>query len=172
MASQVEALTALVDDPGRHDIAYADLCTAQLAAANERFQDRIGKIGLLAHRAGEAGLTAVRGLADLAPLLFAHTTYKSYGENLLAQGNWQRMGRWLQTQSVAIVAGEGLAEAADLDDWLARLDAAGFFVSCSSGTTGKCSMILASAADRAFNRRQTANALSWSTGIAADNSFR
>lgn len=172
MVSQVEALTALVDDPARHDIPYAELRAAQIAAANERFGDRIGRIRLLAHRADEAGLTEIRELSDLVPLLFAHTTYKSYAENLLAQGNWQRMGRWLQTQSAVEVTGEGLAEAADLDDWLARLEAAGYFVSCSSGTTGKCSMILASASDRAFNRRQTAHALAWSTGVAADNSFR
>lgn len=172
MGSQVEALTRLVDDPARFDIPHADLRAAQLAAAQERFSGLRDKIKLLDHRAGEAGLEAISDFADLVPLLFAHTSYKSYPDNWLLQGNWKRLARWLGALSAEPVDAAGLEQAADLDDWLTRLEAAQTFVSCSSGTTGKCSMIAASPADRAFVRRQTAQALAWSTGTVPDRSFR
>ena len=64
MATQAGKLVALVDDPGRHDIPYADIRAAQIAAADEIFQDRIGRIRLLAHRADEAGVKRVGDAAD------------------------------------------------------------------------------------------------------------
>ncbi len=43
----VERLTSLVDAPDKYDYAAKDLRQAQVAAMNERFRDRIGKIKLL-----------------------------------------------------------------------------------------------------------------------------
>ena len=38
-------------------------------------------------------------MADIVPLLFAHTAYKSYPEGWLVEQKWDRMGRWLDTVS-------------------------------------------------------------------------
>lgn len=172
MGSQIEALTGLVDDPARFDIPHADLRAAQLEAAQERFAALRPRIKLLDHRAGEAGLERIGDFADLVPLLFAHTSYKSYPDSWLLQGNWKRLARWLGALSAEPIDATSLEQSRDLDDWLGRLDEAETFVSCSSGTTGKCSMIAASSADRAFVRRNTALAAAWSTGAAPDGSFR
>lgn len=172
MASHVEDLTSLIASPERFDIPYEELVDRQIAAADERFAQRIGAISLLGHRAEVAGLVKVGALADLVPLLFAHTTYKSYPESWLLQKKWDRMANWLETVStnpVARLDGDGID---DLDDWLAWLEANGNFVSCSSGTTGKCSMLAASAEDRSFAKRNTALAFAWGTAIDPQRDFK
>ncbi|MGE3689920.1 MAG: hypothetical protein AB7F98_00920 [Novosphingobium sp.] len=172
MGSHVAALTGLVENPGRFDVPHSELRPAQIAAAQERFATLRPKIKLLDHRAGEAGLERIGALADLVPLLFAHSSYKSYPDTWLLQGNWKRLGRWLGAMSAVDIDPVSLEGASDLDDWLSLLEVQQIYVSCSSGTTGKCSMIAASAADRAFVRRNTALALAWSTGTLPDRSFR
>jgi hypothetical protein len=172
MGEKVDQLLRLIESPDRHDIPYADIVDVQIAAADERFQERTGKIGLLGHRADEAGLSGVRKLDDLVPLLFAHTTYKSYPESWLVQDRWDRLGRWLETVSTYPVPTLDLNGIADIDDWLGRLEEVGTYVSCSSGTTGKCSMIAASKHDRAFSRRCAAQGFAWGTGIAPRQDFK
>ncbi len=172
MASFVEHLTRLIDAPDRFDIPYDQLVGHQIAAANERFGQRIGEISLLGHRAETAGLGRVTGLADLVPLLFAHTTYKSYPESWLVQKKWDRMASWLETVSTYPVARVADNAIGDIDDWLAALEGEGSFVSCSSGTTGKCSMLVASASDRSFAKRNTALAFAWSTAIDPQRDFK
>ncbi|MDE8651199.1 hypothetical protein [Novosphingobium album (ex Liu et al. 2023)] len=172
MSEQIERLLALVAAGDRYDIPYEEIRPAQIAAANARFQQRLGEIGLLRHQAEASGIAAITDLADLVPLLFAHTTYKSYPESWLVQGKWDRLERWLETVSTYPITGVDRAGIADIDDWLRRLEAAGTFVSCSSGTTGKCSMIAAAAPDRAFSRRNAAMAFAWGTGIAPAHDFK
>jgi hypothetical protein len=164
MSEASRHLMSLVDAPDRFAIPVAELRRQQLAAVNERFQQRRSAIRLLGHRADEAGLTQVRDLADLVPLLFAHTTYKSYPEIWLAERNWARMGSWLQTVSTHPVDNVDLKGIDDIDGWIGRLEAAGHYVSCSSGTTGKSAMMNASAADMAWAKRDSVAAFAWGSG--------
>jgi hypothetical protein len=170
--STLEKLVELVDSPERHDIPYSEVCSAQIEAANERFQSRRGEIKLLNHRAQQADLTAVRRPQDLVPLLFAHTTYKSYPENWFTEGRWDRMGRWLDTVVSHRVRGVDLDGVADIDDWLERLAKVGHFVSCSSGTTGKCSMLDSSALDLQTSKRSNAAGFAWTTGLPRARQFK
>jgi hypothetical protein len=170
--SQVEKLTSLAMAPGRYDLPYEDIRGGQVAAANERFQTRREKIRVLGAMADDAGITEVRSFNDLVPLLFAHTTYKSYPENWLIGNKWDRLTKWLGTVSTTAPNVIDTADIKDIDDWLQRLDAAGTYVSCSSGTTGKCSMIVASAEDRAFSRRMGTANFEWGTGIQPRNDFK
>jgi hypothetical protein len=163
--SAVEKLTRLVEAPERFDIPWEDLLPVQVAAMNERFQQRKDVIKLLAHRAEEGGVAEVRRLADIVPLLFAHTAYKSYPENWLAEQKWDRMGRWLSTVSSHPVKDVDLVGISDIDDWIDRLGHAGHHVSCSSGTTGKSAMLNASDADMTWARRDTVAAFSWGSGV-------
>ncbi len=172
MTSPVERLTGLVDAADRYDLDPAELIGAQLEAANERFVQNIDNIKLLANRAETAGLTRVGDRADLVPLLFEHTAYKSYPEAWLNDGKWDRMGRWLNTVSAQPVPVIDTQDITGIDDWLERLAAAGHYLSCSSGTTGKVSMINSSAKDREFNRHTNITSLAWSTGQKPDHSFK
>jgi hypothetical protein len=165
MGSAVEKLTALRDAKNRYDIPAADLVPVQIEALNERLESRIGVIRLLAHRAESAGTRRIREFADLVPLLFAHTAYKSYPEGWLIEQKWDRLGKWLDTVSTNRVVGVDTNGIRDIDDWIARLEAAGHFVSCSSGTSGKPAMLNASASDMEWSKRETIAAFSWRTGI-------
>ena len=172
MTSATERLTRLVDVEDRYDYNIADVLPVQIEAANERFASRLGAIKLLANRAETAGISEIRGLPDLVPLLFAHTAYKSYPENWLTEGRWDRIGRWLESVSSHRVEGLDISGVTDIDDWLNRLAGVGHYLSCSSGTTGKVSMINSSMADRVFNRRTNVASFQWSTGLRPDQSSK
>jgi hypothetical protein len=165
MGAAVDRLLGLLDAEDRYDIPLEALRPAQIAAADERLQEQRSRIRLLANRAESGGVREIRDYADLVPLLFAHTAYKGYPEGWLTEGRWERLGRWLDTISAHRVEGVDTAGVADVDDWIERLAQKGHFLSCSSGTGGKISMITASAADRAITRAVTAKTMQWATGI-------
>ena len=165
MGSAVERLTRLIEAEDRFDIPTAELRETQIEALNERFQKRKDKIKLLGHRAQEAGITEVRSFNDMVPLLFPHTAYKSYPENWLADERWDRLTKWLGTISPYPIVGVDLDNIIDIDDWISRLEAKGYFISCSSGTTGKSAMLLASQMDMDWSRIDTVQAFSWGSGV-------
>lgn len=165
MGSAVERLLNLATAEDRYDIPYEELLPVQLEAANERLASRREAIPLLKNRAGEANLTSIGQAADLVPLLFAHTTYKSYAEGWLTEGRWDRMGKWLSTVSTRPVEGVDLANIDNIDVWLKRLEPAGHFVTCSSGTTGKPAMLSCSQADLDVSGVNNVQAFAWATGV-------
>jgi hypothetical protein len=170
-AGEAERLVSLIDSDDPYGEGYAALIDRQLAAIDAQFQDRVGRIKLLANRAEEGGVSAVRSLHDLVPLLFAHTAYKSYPESWLMDGRWDRMGKWLDTVSTRRVPPLDTGAVKGLDDWLARLDEVGHFVSCSSGTTGKCAMMNATQADLDFCGKALLRMIEWQ-GLAPNHDRR
>jgi hypothetical protein len=160
----VEKLTSLVDKPDRYDIPYADLAETQVAAMNQRFQARKAEIKLLGHRAEEAGLNEIRSREEAVKVLFPHTAYKSYPESFLIGRRWDRMSKWLDTVSAYRVPVDRVKDAADVDGWLANLEAEGIMVACSSGTTGKSAMLPASRADMEWLKREAPQAYAWGSG--------
>ena len=167
-ASEVDRLVSLIDTENPFDIPHAEVLPRQLEAINERFQDRVGRIKLLKNRAEEGGIAEVRSMADVVPLLFAHTAYKSYPESWLIEGKWDRLGKWLDTVSTYRVEPMDTSAVKGLDEWLALLEQHDHYVSCSSGTTGKCAMMNAAASDLAFAGKSLLNALIWS-GLAPNH---
>jgi hypothetical protein len=167
MASAVQELdeaarlVALIDSEDPYVAGHGELIERQLAAADAQFQDRVGKIKLLANRAEEGGVSRIESLHDLVPLLFAHTAYKSYPENWLFEGKWDRMGKWLDTVSTHRVPKLDTSAVTGLDDWLELLEGHGHFVSCSSGTTGKCAMMNADQADLDFCGKALLRMIEW-----------
>src|SRR5690606_31896368 len=97
-----------------------------------------------------AGVEEIRTLADVVPLLFVHTNYKSYPESFVDKGQWSNMSLWLQTLTSAPVAKVKMDGVKDADDWLNRLRAAGHEVFASSGTSGKSSFLDQTADDVAL----------------------
>jgi hypothetical protein len=161
----VERLTRLVDAQDRFDYSAPELRDAQVAALDERFQDRRSRIKLLGHRAAEAGVDKIRSVEDIVPVLFPHTAYKSYPESFLMEQRWDRLTKWLGTVSQYPITGVDLNGVIDVDDWITRLAARGHFISCSSGTTGKSAMLIASQADMNWSKLDTVNVFAWGAGV-------
>jgi hypothetical protein len=167
MGAAGDKLLAYQGKADRFDIAWADLQADQIAALDERFQDRKGKIKLLDHRASEAGVNEIKSLEDMVPLLFPHTAYKSYPESFLSEEKWDRLSKWLGTISPYPVAALDMASINGIDDWIDQLQAKGNYISCSSGTTGKSAMLIASEADMDWSRVDTVNVFTWGSGVEA-----
>jgi hypothetical protein len=165
MGNAVDELTSLVHSEDRYDIPYAELRDKQIAAMNERFQERKDSIKLLAHRAKQAGLTEIRSLEDAVPVLFPHTAYKSYPESFLMDERWDKLGRWLDTVSSHRVPPQDADKHVDIDAWLEHLMEEGFYVSCSSGTTGKSAMLVASKKDMEWCKQEAVSAYAWGSGV-------
>jgi hypothetical protein len=132
---------------------------------NERFQERKDAIKLLGHRAREAGLDEITSHEDAVQLLFPHTAYKSYPESFLTDQRWDRLGKWLDTVSSHRVPPQDPTHIADMDAWVDQLQAGGHYVSCSSGTTGKSAMLVASRQDMDWCRKEAVAAYAWGSGI-------
>ena len=161
MTSATKRLVDLVGANDCFDISPAELLPVQLAAANERLQNQVDDIPLLANRAESGGVKEIKQPADLVPLLFAHTTYKTYAGGWLTERQWDRMGKWLATVSTRAVEGLDTDGAQTLDDWIKQLDTVGHYLSCSSGTTGKPAMLSCTEDDIELSARINIEALLW-----------
>jgi len=168
MGTALETLLEYRHASDAYDVPFAEVCELQVAAMNERLQDRIDRIRLVKFRAEAAGLTAITNFADVVPLLLPHTAYKSYPENFLLEEKWHRLTAWLGTVSTYPLDDVDLEGIAGVDDWIARLDAAGHPVSCSSGTTGKSAMLIASQADLDWVSDDAVRACTWALGVEAE----
>jgi hypothetical protein len=171
VSSAVDQLVGLVDAENPFDYDFFEMLPRQLEAANERFRSRVDKIKLLQNRAESAKVSEIGSLSDIVPLLFAHTAYKSYPEGWLSEQKWDRLGRWLDTVSTNRVTPMETNGISGLDDWLNRLGEQGHYVSCSSGTTGKCAMMNATTADLQFAGHSLLRGIIWA-GIPANHSRR
>lgn len=162
MSSARQQLLEMITDPDR---AYAqdptDLLPLQLQAAQELFRERREQIPLVGRRADDAGISEVRSLDDLVPLLFAHTVYKSYPASFIEQGRWDRMLQWLNTLSVEDVTQVDVAGVSDVDEWIARLWAHGHMVLATSGSSGKCSFLNHSRGDVELKKRHFKHTVGW-----------
>ena len=151
MTSAREALLSYKDDREYYEASRQQLEPLWLEAANERLAEQRERIPVLARVADEAGIAEIRSLDDLVPLLFAHSTYKSYPDTFISKGRWGLMNQWLDTLSAERVEGVDVEGVRDQDDWIERLRAAGHWALVTSGTTGKNSFLPATAADRDFS---------------------
>ena len=165
MSTATARLLAMMDDDDPFGHAPGEIVPLQLAAIDERLAERRTQIRVLDQRAKDIGTGGISTLADLVPLLFSHTTYKSYPEAFLRDGRWDRMSLWLSTLSTHPIAGVDLAGVADIDEWMNRLHAAGHYVVSSSGTSGKCSLLNQSAADKDATSRVVQAVLRWVFGM-------
>lgn len=146
---------------------YAEVRDQQIAAMNERLQEQGQRIKLVALRAADAGITEIGALADAVPLLLPHTAYKSYPESFLTDKRWDRLTKWLGTVSAYPTDTVDLSGVAEIDDWVEACAEAGLFVACSSGTTGKSAMLVASEQDLRFAAADSIAAVQWGSDIRA-----
>ena len=165
MGTAIDTLLGYQSKPDRFDIPWAEHADLRVAALDEAFQDRRSKIKLLAHRAEDAGIEQVTSIEDIVPLLFPHTAYKSYPESFLSEQRWDRLSKWMSTVSPHPIATLDMASIGDIDDWIDQLQAQGNYVSCSSGTTGKSAMLVASDKDMDWSRVDTVGVFAWGSGV-------
>lgn len=165
MGDATDKLTGLQGSNEAYTLPFADMRATQIAALDERLQERVDKIKLVGLRAREAGITEIRDFADIVPLLLPHTAYKSYPESILAERKWDRLTKWLGTVSSHPLDNVDLAGVLDVDDWIGRLERAGRFVSCTSGTTGKPAMLIGSQFDMDWAGRDNVAGYAWGSGV-------
>lgn len=161
----VNSLLRQMPDTAGYDLPYVDIRETQIAAMNERLQQQVDRIKLVRMRADEAGIERISSLEDVVPLLLPHTAYKSYPENFLAAGKWDRLTKWLGTVSSGPVDKVDLTGVNDLDGWVAACGKAGIFVSSSSGTTGKSAMLVGLQSDLDFSATAQIRAVEWGSDI-------
>ncbi|MCW1431201.1 hypothetical protein [Novosphingobium sp. JCM 18896] len=167
MGEAAESLLKHMPDASGFDIPPADIRETQVAALNERFQEQVGRIKLVKLRAQDADITEIASLEDVVPLLLPHTAYKSYPESFLTEKKWDRLTKWLGTVSAYPTDGVDLSEVKEIDDWVEACAKAGLFVACSSGTTGKSAMLVASKKDLDFTSQDGISAVQWGSKIRA-----
>ena len=100
-------------------------------------------------------------------LLFPHTAYKSYPENWLVEERWERLDKWLDTVSTHRVVSQDRSDIQGVDDWVEKLEKKGHYLSCSSGTTGKSAMLVASKKDMDWCQVEAIAAYTWGSGVEA-----
>jgi hypothetical protein len=171
-SGQAEQLIACSRDYTGHELAYEDIREVQLAALDERLQQRIDRIRMVKLRAEEAGIDRIRSLEDIVSLLLPHTAYKSYPENFLANKRWDRMTKWLSTVSTATLDDVNLEGIDDIDGWVARLEEHGHLISCSSGTNGNPALMLSTRYDAEFTAKDSNDGIEWGSSIKPDQSRR
>lgn len=168
------ALRQLLDlanapDPIAVSVGAADLEELSLKAANERLDSQRPTLPALNQRCAETGVDAIKSREDLVPLLFSHSTYKSYPASIIARGQWDRLSLWLETVTTSKITSVDLTGVTDIDSWLQRLKDNGYHVVATSGTTGKNSFLLMDEADVAMADQMSLALFGFPNIIAARN---
>lgn len=152
------------------DHSAQELWPLQLQAAQEYFAERRQQVPILARRADDMRVDAIRNVEDMGKVLFAHTTYKSYPQAYIDKGQWDKLTRWVRTLSTQSLENVDLNGVADIDDWIGRLWAAGHFANTTSGTSGKISVLNRTSGDDENYRRCYAKVTAWPRPIEPDHS--
>ncbi|WP_405812944.1 hypothetical protein OG241_01170 [Streptomyces sp. NBC_01390] len=150
LPSTRELIRSLVPSGNAFDQPGDDLKELQLEAAREAFTAHRESIPLLRTRAEETGVHEITGLDDLVPLLFSHTSYKSYPVSLITAGRWDRLLRWYTTVSAVEPGDVDVDGVKDIDEWTDRITAAGHRPYITSGTSGKVSFLNCAESDLGF----------------------
>lgn len=142
------------------DLTYEELESAQLQAAQDRFEECREQIQVLRQRSEDEGISRIRSKQDIVPLLFSHMTYKSYPESVVLNARWNILTKWYASLC-AVPVEVDLSGVETVDEWVDRMWSAGHYVYATSGTTGKCSFLNHTQGDRAFAESFWANWTGW-----------
>lgn len=114
----------------------------QLRAARQRFEELAPRITALRDLADQRKVHTIRSLNDLVPLLYNHTTFKSYPLPLLQKSRFDLLTRWLSRLTPVDLSGIDASRCDGIDAWLTLLEAGTpLKIFHTSGTTGKLSFI-------------------------------
>ena len=126
-----------------HSIDRDELAALQLEAMRTRVADHLETITIVSNLAERLSFDGtINEFDDLAPLLFAHTVFKSYPPSLLDKARFDHMTKWLDKQTSYDLSGVDTVGCASIDEWIERLDEqTPLQPITSSGTTGTISII-------------------------------
>ncbi len=125
-----------------HMIPRAELDALQRRALATRFAQHRESIEMIHNLADRLGITEMRDLDDVVPLLLPHTAYKSYPSVLLDRKRFDLMTGWLQKLTPVDLSGIDCTGCDSIEEWIDRLDEGSELrVITSSGTTGTISII-------------------------------
>jgi hypothetical protein len=146
-----DSLTQFMDDPlhffgqsytQMHTIPRAEVEELQRQAMGIRFAQHYASIEMLRKVADRLGITGLEKFDDVAPLLFAHTAFKSYPSALVDKKRFDLLTRWLDKLTSHDLSHIDASGCTSLDEWIDCLDAnTPLEVITSSGTTGTVSII-------------------------------
>ena len=159
----------MIDHADTFGKSNEELLPAQIAAAQEYFEEMRPRVRILDKRAQETGTEKITRMEDIVPLLFSHTTYKTYPVSFVTKGQWDRMTQWLSTLSAKPLDNVDLKGIEDIDDWLVRLQQADHLIATTSGTTGKVSVLNRTPDDTAIGTRITSKFFGWPKPIAPNH---
>ena len=112
----------------------------QLKAVKQRQETLAPLVGALSSQMEAAGVTGIKTLEDVVPLLFPHTTYKSYPVSLVEKSRFDQLTRWLGSVTSIDLSGVDASKCQGIDDWLGVLERSTPLLPYhTSGTTGKLS---------------------------------
>jgi hypothetical protein len=125
-----------------YSIPLEDQAQIQLTGAAKRFEQLVENIPMLRRLAQEQGITNMRSLEEMGPLLIPHSAMKSYPMSYLENSQFDRLTAWLNgftTHDLSALSTKGCDS---IDDWLDVLDAqTQIRVLHSTGTGGKLSFL-------------------------------
>jgi hypothetical protein len=141
-----------------YSLAREQLEQIHLRGVQRRFDAMRNEIPVLRKLADEQGIEKIERLNDVVPLLFPHTTYKSYPLSLLERGQFDRLTRWLDGLTRQDLSELDIQDINTIDAWVKRLD------DCSElrilhtfGTSGKLSFVPRTAREWAISNTLTAH---------------
>jgi hypothetical protein len=145
-----------------------DIESLQLQAAQESFERHRERVAVLDRRARDVGIEKISSFDDVVPLLFSHTTYKSYPLSFVTGGKWQLLLKWYGTLAAVPVDDVDLSQVDSIDEFLDRLWRAGHAVYVTSGTSGKCSLLNHTHGDREFSALVAERTTGWPNVVAPE----
>jgi hypothetical protein len=120
----------------------AELAEIQCNAARLRFEQLVSKVPMLSRLAEEQRIDGIGSLADVAPLLVPHSTYKSYPLSVLENSRFDRLTRWLDGFTSLDLSHVDASGVDGIDEWLDLIAAkTDLRLIHSSGTSGKLSFL-------------------------------
>ena len=148
-ATTKESAEAFIEDPltffdmslTKMQSVPRDLLTElQTEALSLRFERQKERIPTLSKLADRQGITSVREIDDVLPVLFEHTMYKSYPTYLLEKGQFDKLTTWLNRLTPHDLSQVDTSGCDSIHSWLDVLCAeTELDPISSSGTTGTMS---------------------------------
>ena len=125
-----------------YSIPLEDQAQIQLTGAAQRFEQLVENIPMLGRLAQEQGITKIRSLEEMGPLLIPHSAMKSYPMSYLENSKFDRLTAWLDGFTTHDLSALNTRGCDSIDDWLDVLDGnTQVRVLHSTGTGGKLSFL-------------------------------
>jgi hypothetical protein len=112
----------------------------QLRGARRRLEELAPKVRALKAQIDGTGVTALRSLTDLLPLLFQDSLYKSYPLSLIEKNRFGLLTQWLAGLTSVDLSAVNVSGCESIDGWIDSVEAqSSVQMIHTSGTTGKLS---------------------------------